>query len=462
MTGQDTIAALATPPGTGGIGIIRVSGPLAESIAYRLFKPKNNIITFASHHLYHGDLISPESGIVIDEVLLALMKKPGSYTGEDTLEISCHGGFLVLQAVLKEVIAAGCRPAAPGEFTQRSFLNGRLDLAQAEAISDLIMAKTDRGRELALSHLKGRLSQAVEDLRQEIIAALAFLEADIDFSEEEISRAVDNRTATYDGTLKDVIGKLAALLATYEQGKVFRGGANVVLAGKPNVGKSSLLNALLGEKRAIVAPLPGTTRDFIEEYINIAGAPIKLTDTAGIRPPANSIEEQGIALMREKLVAADLIIMIVDGSATLTVEDREIMDALGDRMRLLAVNKADLPQKIDLEEVKTVLLNIDVLAISAKYGQGIDRLKAAIYQALLGTPGDRQPEVMIANARHKHALEKTVAYLSRAREGIRNDLPAELIAIEIRDALASLGEMVDRTTNEEVLEQIFSRFCIGK
>lgn len=460
---QDTIAALATPPGTGGLGIIRVSGPRAAEIAHRLFKPaQKNLLSFESHHLYQGDIISLSSGAVLDETLLTLMKTPRSYTGEDTLEIYCHGGFFVLQSILNEVIAAGCRPAAPGEFTQRAFLNGRLDLSQAEAVSDLIMAKTEQGRDLALSHIKGRLSEKIEEIRREIISALALLEAGVDFTEEEVSPERTSEAAASAKALSGIVGKLQSLLSTYEHGKILRNGANVVLAGKPNVGKSSLLNALLGEKRAIVAPLPGTTRDIIEELINLAGVPVKLTDTAGIGPTADIVEQEGIALVRDKLAVADLILLILDGSMSLTEEDRQVMADIAGRHCLIVANKIDLPRKLDLAEVRTVLPDTDVVPISAKYGEGMDLLKESIYKAVVCIPENRGIEVMISNLRHKSILEKTISFLSQAEAGMRSRLAPELIAIEIRDALASLSEMVEKTTNEEILEQIFSRFCIGK
>jgi tRNA modification GTPase len=458
---EDTIAAIATPLGTGGIGIIRISGPRAEAVARLLFKPQKQLSNFESRRLYHGDIIAPDSGELLDEVLLTLMKAPHSYTGEDTLEIHCHGGYFILQSVFSAVISAGCRPAAPGEFTKRALLNNRLDLAQAEAVRDIITAKTRRGSELALSHLKGRLSGTIDDLRGQLITALAGLEAAIDFPPDEISG--DNHSlACAANTLTGIIEKLQTLLATYEQGRIVRDGAEVVIAGKPNVGKSSLLNSLLGEKRAIVTALPGTTRDFIEEFININGLAVKLTDTAGLRAAENIIEAAGIALVREKLATADLVLMIMDGSAGLTGEDRTIMTDLIGRPLLLVVNKNDLPQMLDMQQVRAILPEADVLQISAKYGDGLDKLKEAIHRVVLGVPGDRRAEVVIANIRHKAALEKTVAFLSQARDGALDNLPPELMIIDLRDALAGLSEIVARTTNEEILQEIFSRFCVGK
>ena len=457
----DTIAAIATPLGSGGIGIIRVSGPRAEAVARSLFKPRKPLTDFECRRLYHGDIVLPDSGALLDEVLLVLMKTPHSYTGEDSLEIHCHGGSFILQSVFNAVIAAGCRPAEPGEFTKRAFLNNRLDLVQAEAVQDLIMAKTRRGCELALSHLQGRLSESIAGLRGLLVASLARLEAAIDFSEDETSDDHGSQAWTVDA-FAELIEKLQALLTTYEEGKIVRDGAEVVIAGKPNVGKSSLLNTLLGEKRAIVTHLPGTTRDFIEEFINISGLAVKLTDTAGIRTAENIIEEEGIALVREKLSTCDLVLMVVDGSTGLTEEDQKIMADLIGRRLLLVVNKSDLPQTLEAEQVRAILPEVDILRISAKYGEGLDQLKAAIHSTLLGGSADRQGEVMIANVRHKTALERAVVFLSQAREGAQHNLPPELVAIDLRDALASLGDIVARATNEEILQEIFSRFCVGK
>jgi len=326
----------------------------------------------------------------------------------------------------------------------------------------MIMAKTDKGRLLALSHLKGKLSEKIESLRGRIIAVLAFLEVSIDFCEDEASRDSISVTTGIAPDLSSIIQELRDLLATYEQGKIIRNGANVVIAGKPNVGKSSLLNALLGEKRAIVTPIPGTTRDFIEEFINIKGAPVKLTDTAGIRTPENAIEREGIELVGNKLSLADLVIIILDGSECLTDDDRIIIAGNKNRNILIALNKSDLPLKVDIHELETILPDIDVLQISAKYGQGLTELKDAIHKAVIDCDVESSPSLVIANIRHKIALEKTVGYLSQAIKGALENLPAELIAIDIRDALASLGEIISKTTNDDILNEIFSNFCIGK
>ena len=456
---KDTITAIATPMGVGGIGIIRVSGPLSEEITHLLFKSRKQVDNLMTHHLYHGDIISPKTGAILDEVMITLMRKPHSYTGEDTLEINCHGGPLILQAVLSEIIKAGARPAESGEFTRRAFLNNRLDLSQAEAVADLIMAKTERGLEVAVSHLKGELAKKIDSLRTSLIDVLAILETSIDFSEEDVDIERNSEIA---GTIQAVVDELHTILMTYERGKIYRHGISAVITGKPNVGKSSLLNRLLGEKRAIVTPVPGTTRDFIEEFIVIRGIPVRLTDTAGIRHPENIIEQEGIALVRERLSMADVVIIVLDGSDTLTKEDIEVIEENRTRKAALVINKMDLPRVINIEKIHQLVPDLHPLWISAKYGDGIPALKEAIYTLAMEQHENRQATVMITNIRHKTAIEKAAVLLSQARDSIAGGLSPELPALDIREALDSLGEIVGKTVNEEILGRIFSTFCIGK
>ncbi|MBU2053417.1 MAG: tRNA uridine-5-carboxymethylaminomethyl(34) synthesis GTPase MnmE [Proteobacteria bacterium] len=458
---RDTIAAIATPPGVGGIGLIRASGPEAEGIARRLFRPLRPLSSFLSHHLYHGHIVAPETGDVLDEVLVSFLKAPGSFTGEDTLEISCHGGPLILRTVLDEVLRAGARPAERGEFTKRAFLNNRLDLAQAEAVLDVITAQTHAGLSAAVARLRGKLSGRIEAIRNEIIDLLAGIEAAIDFSEDD---GVTETPGSDLPRIQAVIDDLITLAATYRQGRIYREGIGVVIAGRPNVGKSSLLNRLLGEKRAIVTSIPGTTRDFIEEAIDIGGIPVRLTDTAGIRPPEDAIEREGIDLVWERLAAADAVLVLLDGSAELTADDRELLVKLHEKPLLPAVNKSDLPQRLDEGSLREILPETAPrpLRISAKYGDGIEALKQAICDTALATPLQEMPEALIAHLRHKVALEKAAEGLIRARDGLRGGLPPELAALEIREALDALGEITGRTTTEDILERIFANFCIGK
>ena len=460
MTFRDTIAAIATPPGIGGVGLIRISGPTAEGIAQRLFRPSppGNFLT---HHLDHGKIISPTTGAILDEVLIAFLKGPHSYTGEDTLEISCHGGPLILRTVLEAVFQTGARPAERGEFTQRAFLNNRLDLAQAEAVLDIITAKTRPGLAAAIDCLSGKLSEPIEGIRGEIIDLLAGVEAAIDFSDED---GVEMTPDEIIPRIRKLIDRITALAATHRQGQIYREGVGVVIAGRPNVGKSSLLNRILGEKRAIVTPTPGTTRDFIEETVDIGGIPIRLTDTAGLRLPENEIEKEGIDLVWERLKRADVVLVLLDGSVDLTADDRELLAKMPSKPLLPVLNKSDLPQRLDEKSLRELLPEgtLPAIRISAKYGDGLDRLTEALRGLLLATPAEEAPEAMIVHLHQKTALDKAATGLARAREGLQAALPPELIALEVREALNAVGEITGRTTSEEILDRIFANFCIGK
>jgi tRNA modification GTPase len=462
VVSSDTIAAIATPPGTGGIGLIRISGPRSEEIACTLFKPRGESKSFKSHHLYHGHIITPATSAILDEVLLTIMRGPRSYTGEDTVEISCHGGSLITETVLGEILKSGARLAEPGEFTKRAFLNNRIDLTQAEAVLDLIMAKTDKARELALSQLTGDLSRKIENIRTTVRDILAAFEAAIDFPEDDAGAPFLQPSPLLDGTLQATIDEINSLVSTYEAGGIYRMGINAVITGKPNVGKSSLLNSLLGRKRAIVTPLPGTTRDFIEESLIIAGIPFRLTDTAGIRTPENMIEKAGIDFVQERLALADVVIVVLDGSNELTNEDRNIGEINRARNIIPVINKADLPHRIGSADVDDLFPGMNPLWISAKFGDGIPNLKEALHAFTRKATEAAPPVVFVTNLRHKIALEKTAGLLAQATEGIRQASPPELISLDIREALETLGEITGKTSSEEILDRIFSSFCIGK
>ncbi len=460
LSQEDTIAAIATPCGVGGIGIIRISGSDSEAIGRLLFKSKKSIPSFKSHYLYSGNIVSPTTGAILDKVLLSVMRKPHSYTGEDVLEINCHGGPVVLEAVLSEVIKAGARLAEPGEFTRRAFLNKRLDLSQAEAVIDLIMAKTDRGLNLALSHLKGDLSKSINDLRSSMIDLLAIVEISIDFTEEDIHTSPVSKLSD---SIQHIITSIDEILSTYGEGKILREGLSVVITGKPNVGKSSLLNRLLNENRAIVTSVPGTTRDFIEEVINIKGIPVKFVDTAGIRNVENVIEQEGIRLVWEKVSSSDIVVILLDGSTNLTEEDMEVIEKNKEGEIILVVNKNDLSPTLRNNALSKILPGVKPLWISAKYGYGIPALKEEIYaRTLQNGQKDIQSDVILTNLRHKIALEKAGGLLAKAKRNIIRGLSPELAAFDMREALESLGEIVGETTNEDVLDKIFADFCIGK
>jgi len=466
MNFSDTIAAIATPYGVGGIGVIRISGPEARNIARRIFTPLPRD-GFLSRHLYHGKAISPENLAALDDVLLALFEGPHSFTGEDTLEISCHGGPLILQTVLEAALRAGARPAEKGEFTRRAYLNNRLDLAQAEAVNDLITARTRQGAASALERLEGRLSRKINEISGELLDLLARIEVSIDFSAED---GVEEEAADHLSEINGIMDNIGSLTATYRQGKIERTGFRLVIAGRPNAGKSSLLNRLLGEKRAIVAPQPGTTRDFIEETADIAGIPVRLTDTAGLRPPTDEIEKEGIDFLWEKLEQADAVLYLVDGSGKTTAEDIDLFSriyTIPDKPLLLVLNKSDLPAQMDEKSLGTTLnagLLPPVVRISAKYGDGIETLAAAIRRLALNCDSGDIPSAVIAHAHQKASLEKAKESLRRATEGLGGDtgMPPEIVALEIREAMDSIGEITGKTSNEEILDHIFSRFCIGK
>jgi len=455
----DTIAAIATPYGESGIGIVRISGPLAEKVATRLFRPKKKPARLKSHHLFYGEIVDPENGKPLDEVLLTLMRKPKTYTREDVLEINCHGGYLVLQRVLEVVLGQGVRLAHPGEFTKRAFLNGRIDLSQAEAVIDVIRAKTAKSMKIANQQLRGSVSREIEGLREGVVRSLALVEASIDFPDEEID--IDGDMIRRD--LEDCQRRARELIQAYDERRIYREGVSVSIAGKTNVGKSSLLNVLLRENRAIVTPIPGTTRDVIEEVVNIGEIPIRLVDMAGIRRVSNPIEREGVRLAKGKVAAADMVVLVLDGSRGLDTQDWEIIAEVGEKKKVVAVNKRDLPAGIAMEEIQRVLPDTRVVEISALKSEGIDKLRESIYATLTGDGiGPDTGDVVIVNARHKRALWESLQCLRRAEEGIGEGIPVELVALELRSCLDYLGEIGGETATEEVLDYIFNQFCLGK
>lgn len=456
---DDTIAAIATPPGAGGIGIVRLSGPRARLILARLFVPRRPRPDFPSHLLLHGT-VRTLAGEALDEVLAVLMRAPHSYTREDVVEFQCHGGFQVLDDVLRQVLAAGARLALPGEFTRRAFLNGRLDLTQAEAVIDLIEARGNIGARLALSQLQGQMGRELEQVRETLLELLARAEVAIDFPEEEqeIMGPDEGRVLLE----RQVLKPLQNLLARFDAGRLCREGAEVVIAGRPNVGKSSLLNALLREERALVTAVPGTTRDTIEESLSIEGIPVRLVDTAGLREQAGEVEDLGIRRARRKAGEADLVLLLIDGSAALTAEDLRIREELAGRPLLLLCNKADLPQAVTDEECAARLGGLCPLRISAREHRGLDDLRHAIFAHLAR---DRQlgPEAGCApNLRHRQALEHALAEGEKLVAALADGLTIDLVALELQLMLGCLDEILGRCVDDDLLDTIFSRFCIGK
>jgi len=456
---QDTIAAIATPPGIGGVGIVRISGPLVEDIARRLFRPKRPINTFTSHHFYYGHIIHPETGAIVDEVMIVLMRAPHSYTCEDVLEIHCHGGPLVLRQVLELVLKTGARLAEPGEFTKRAFLHGRLDLTQAEAVLHVIEARTEKELQIATRQLSGYLGEEIKKIRDCLKEFKAHLEVAIDFPEEDVEIVPPETWLLR--IEREVIKPIKQLLDAYQRGRVLREGALMAIVGKPNVGKSSLLNRLLREERAIVTPLPGTTRDVIEEVLNIKGIPVKVADTAGLRKTTDTIEAIGVERARQKIAEADIVLWVVDASCPLDEEDIEIYQEIKEKKPILVLNKCDLPLKINEGMLSDKFKSLIQVHISALYGKGIEKLETIISNCLLGKETPEGPSFVPA-LRHKQALEKAYQAANRIKEAISSQLPPVFISVDVQEALDALGEIVGETTPEDVLDYIFNQFCIGK
>lgn len=458
MYEQDTIAAIATPPGEGGVAIVRVSGVQAENIASRIFsRSQGRNGRLKSHTLYHGRIRDPKSENVLDEVLLTIMRSPRSYTGEDVVEVHCHGGAFLVREILGVILSQGARQAEPGEFTKRAFLNGKVDLAQAEAVVDLIRAKTSKGVELALNQASGELSKHITELREEILDIMVQVEGAIDFPEEEIELL--QRQPLIEKILK-LIGKLSAIADTYEWGRLFREGARVCICGRPNVGKSSLLNSLLGHQRAIVTPVPGTTRDVVEESLNLNGLPVILWDTAGIWDTNDQVERVGVELSRQHLEQADVAIVVFDGSEPMAAEDRDILRSVREKKHILAINKSDLAQRLAVGEVASPDTDPVICLLSAKSGVGIEALKSKLRDKILDYK--IEPTVAVTNIRHRSQLVRSAEALAAAVATLTQGLPPELAAVDLGEAGKALGEIIGLVTNENILERIFENYCIGK
>ncbi len=454
----DTICAIATPPGEGGIGIIRISGEKAVAIASQVFRSSTGrtVGDFMSHTLHVGELWHPESGERLDEVLVAVMKAPHTYTREDVVEFHCHGSPLVLRFGLEALIHSGARLADPGEFTKRAFLNGRLDLAQAEAVMDLIQARSQTGIRVALEQLRGRLSEEVEQFREELLRLLVEVEAGIDFTEDGITFISSEALVT---EVEKVTERIRRLIGTSAEGRIVREGATVVLAGRPNVGKSSLLNALVRADRAIVADLPGTTRDVLEEFVNIRGIPIRLLDTAGLRDGIDVVEKEGVRRSYEALERADMIVAVLDGSMPLAAEDRRLLEEAQIKPSVVVVNKSDLPSRCELGEIGGAFV---VVRTSAQAGTGLEDLRDAVRGGLLDHGLEAPEGVMITHLRHQTALVRARESLDHVLDSVGHRMPPECIALDLRAAINAIGEIIGETRTDEVLDRIFQEFCIGK
>ncbi|MBI3810243.1 MAG: tRNA uridine-5-carboxymethylaminomethyl(34) synthesis GTPase MnmE [Nitrospirae bacterium] len=460
MNAGDTICAIATPPCEGGIGIIRVSGEKALDIASRVFAGSGGrtVRDYQTHTLHHGELRAPD-GKRIDEVLVAVMKAPRSYTCEDVVEFHCHGGPLILRLGMEALFLSGARLAEPGEFSKRAFLNGRLDLAQAEAVMDLISARTEAGLRVALEQLRGALSEELGRLREGLVRLLVEVEAGIDFSDEDITFISAQGLANGVTVVRD---RITQLIRTAEEGRIVREGVTAVLVGRPNVGKSSLMNALAKADRAIVTPIPGTTRDVLEEFVNVRGIPVRLLDTAGLRETVDVVEREGVRRSHDALARAELVLAVLDGSEPLDDEDRRLLDLARGKEAILVVNKSDLPPRLEPRHLKGLTEENRIVWTSATASAGLEELRDAIRDAVLKQGLEPSEGVLITHLRHRGALERAQASLEQVQLSVERCMAAEFVAVDLRAAVNAIGEIIGETTTDDILGRIFKEFCIGK
>ena len=455
----DTIAPISSAAGNSGIGIIRVSGDEAIEVVDKIFRPANKnkkLVNVESHTVHYGHIMDGDK--TLDQVLVIVMKNPHSYTGEDTVEIDCHGGMLILKKVLDLVLKNGARTAEPGEFTKRAFLNGRIDLSQAEAVMDLINSKNDFALNSSIEQLKGGVSDAIKDIRKDIIYHIAFIESALD-DPEHIS--LDGYDEEITEMLNENIDKISKLVNSFDNGRIMKEGIKTVILGKPNAGKSSLLNLMLGEDRAIVTDIEGTTRDTLEENINFNGLSLKIIDTAGIRDTEDLVERIGVNKAKEIAKEGDLIIYVVDGSRELDDNDREIIKLINDKQAIILVNKSDMDTVINIDELKKDS-NRDVILFSAKNGEGMDQLEEEIRNMFYSGKVTYNDQVYITNARHKEALENALESLKQVKNSVDAGMPEDFYSIDLMDAYTDLGLIIGESVEDDLVNEIFSKFCMGK
>lgn len=455
MLAADTISAISSPRGEGGIGVLRMTGPESHTILRSIFRPRKERRDFASHHLYLGFIVDPQTGSEIDEVFAVFMDEPHTYTREKMAEVYSHGGFAPQKRILSLMINQGARPAEPGEFTKRAFLNGRIDLAQAESVLDVVKSETDQELDYALQQLKGLFSAKIEALREALKSEAAEVEAALDFPDEEL----DLSQADAIGRFERIRGTVAQLINSYEEGRIATSGLQVLIVGRTNVGKSSLLNALVLEERAIVTPLPGTTRDLIEDTIHIKGVKVRIVDTAGFRSPNDIIEQEGIDRVRKKIPWADIILWVLDNNECYSQDDEDVWEAIKDKQVLAVINKTDLPPR--LQKGNLIQKGLPCVEVCALRGAGFEDLKEELY-GVFQSQGHGGGRMLVTNVRHRDALVRADQAIDRAIACINRQESLEFVAFELRDALNHLGEITGETCTEEILDQIFSRFCIGK
>lgn len=458
----DTIAAISTPMGEGAIAIVRLSGEEALNIINKIYKgPKNkNLKEVPSHTIHYGHLMDPKTEEIVEEVMVSIMKGPKTFTKEDVVEINCHGGIATVNRVLQLVLANGARLAEPGEFTKRAFLNGRIDLSQAEAVMDLIRAKTDRAMDVALGHMEGRLSRLIKHLRQEIIEVLANVEVNIDYPEYDDVEEMTHQLLLDKGSY--VKEELEKLLQTAQQGKILRDGLATVIVGRPNVGKSSLLNSLVQENKAIVTDIPGTTRDVIEEYVNVRGVPLRLLDTAGIRETEDVVEKIGVERSKKVLSKADLVLLVLNSNDELTQEDVEIFEQVRGMDVIVILNKQDLPTVIDIDKVKELAKDYTIVQTSLLKEEGVTELENAISKLFFDGNLEQQDLTYLSNTRHISLIKQALTHMESALEEIQLGTPIDIVQIDLTRSWELLGEVIGESVQDSLINQLFSQFCLGK
>ncbi|HHD6658200.1 TPA: tRNA uridine-5-carboxymethylaminomethyl(34) synthesis GTPase MnmE [Staphylococcus aureus] len=456
----DTITSISTPMGEGAIGIVRLSGPQAVEIADKLYKGKHLLNDVPSHTINYGHIIDPESKEVVEEVMVSVLRAPKTFTREDIIEINCHGGILTINRVLELTMTYGARMAEPGEFTKRAFLNGRIDLSQAEAVMDFIRSKTDRASKVAMNQIEGRLSDLIKKQRQSILEILTQVEVNIDYPEYD-----DVEDATTEFLLeqsKEIKQEINRLLDTGAQGKIMREGLSTVIVGKPNVGKSSMLNNLIQDNKAIVTEVAGTTRDVLEEYVNVRGVPLRLVDTAGIRETEDIVEKIGVERSRKALSQADLILFVLNNNEALTQEDYTLYEVVKNEDVIVIVNKMDLEQNIDINEVKDMIGDTPLIQTSMLKQEGIDELEIQIRDLFFGGEVQNQDMTYVSNSRHISLLKQARQTIQDAIDAAESGVPMDMVQIDLTRTWEILGEIIGETASDELIDQLFSQFCLGK
>ncbi|AUW63628.1 MULTISPECIES: tRNA uridine-5-carboxymethylaminomethyl(34) synthesis GTPase MnmE [Staphylococcus] len=456
----DTITSISTPMGEGAIGIVRLSGPEAVEIGDKLYKGKKKLKDVPSHTINYGHIIDPETDEVVEEVMISVLRAPKTFTREDIIEINCHGGILTINRILELTMTHGARMAEPGEYTKRAFLNGRIDLSQAEAVMDFIRSKTDRASKVAMNQIEGRLSDLIKRQRQSILEILAQVEVNIDYPEYD-----DVEDATTEFLLaqsKKIKNEIDQLLETGTQGKIMREGLSTVIVGKPNVGKSSMLNNLIQDNKAIVTEVAGTTRDVLEEYVNVRGVPLRLVDTAGIRDTEDIVEKIGVERSRKALSEADLILFVLNNNEPLTEEDRTLYEVIKNEDAIVIVNKTDLERRLDIEEVKTMIGDTSLIQTSMLKQEGIDELELQIRDLFFGGEVQNQDMTYVSNSRHISLLKQARQTIQDAIDAAEAGIPMDMVQIDLTRTWEILGEIIGESASDELINQLFSQFCLGK